>query len=81
MEITRTTKGEVKVLDNSYLVQCINGHVFAAELGSELEKRAKKRMDEGALDALPISSEGCSHCQEEREERGVPLREVLATRP
>jgi hypothetical protein len=52
----------------SYLVQCLNGHVFVAESGSELETRCKNREAEGFLDAPPIHPEQCEYCQEEREE-------------
>lgn len=37
-----------------YLVQCLNGCVYEATPGSDLEARCKRREEEGFIDALPI---------------------------
>jgi len=47
-----------------YNVQCVPaGHATLAPRGSDLEKRAKERVDKGYLDALIVTNKECPQCQ------------------
>lgn len=52
-----------------YNVQCLNGHMYVAPKGSDLERRCKERADKGYIDALILDSSQCEDCQAERDER------------
>ncbi|MDO8617813.1 MAG: hypothetical protein Q7N87_02940 [Candidatus Uhrbacteria bacterium] len=52
-------------MKDRYNVQCMAGHVGLAPVGSELEARCQVREVEGFLDALCVSAEECSECQED----------------
>lgn len=59
--ITNNEEGEVM-----YNVQCLVGHVFKTESGSDLERRCAEREKQGYFDALCLSVEECPDCEEER---------------
>ena len=48
------------------LAQCLNGHSFQIDEGSELELKAIKRIEMGFLDAICVQCKDCPYCEEER---------------
>jgi hypothetical protein len=53
-----------------YNVQCLNGHVFTAAEGSDLEKRCIEHEGGGFIDALILHPSECPECQYELEPSG-----------
>lgn len=43
--------------------QCLAGHVWVLPKDSELEKKAKERIENGFLDAILVGEKECSDCQ------------------
>ncbi|HBD05616.1 TPA: hypothetical protein DCZ32_04115 [Candidatus Uhrbacteria bacterium] len=58
-------------------VQCLNGHVFTAPSGSNLEARCIEREEAGFVDALILGSSECEMCLTELEEREYNERRRL----
>lgn len=54
-----------------YTVTCLADHTAFAAPGSDLEKRCKKREEEGKLDALVLSAEECPECVQDLERRNA----------
>ena len=50
-----------------YMAQCLNGHVWSIEPGSDLEQQAIAREERGFIDAIVVSTTDCRECQEDRE--------------
>ncbi len=64
-----------------YNVQCLNGHVYQAPVGSDLERRCKEYFEKGFLDALCLSYLECRDCISEHEERERKMAEWEADWP
>lgn len=49
--------------EHAFQAQCLAGHVFTCPADSELEYRARARMGEGYIDAIPVTSGQCPVCR------------------
>lgn len=67
-------KGEAMSMKaTTYLVQCLKGHVYEAEAGTELERRCQGREARGFIDALCIAASECPACLDDAREAGRML--------
>lgn len=50
---------------SKYNIQCINGHVWTALVGTDDELKAIKHAEAGFLDAVCVDSNECDECKED----------------
>lgn len=54
---------------SKYTIQCLNGHIWTALVGTDEEAKAIKHEQAGFLDAVCVGFDDCDECKEELADR------------